>query len=404
MLAGLDGRLPDAVRVEVEAVDHPLVRVCGVGEGGQDDGERRDPPGTGRHDQRDMVDELAGPQLHGVDPAGEIRRQLQAQGRAPARVVEVVVVEVHGPVLLGRDGEVRRRADPPRPGHRPVRAVDQPRVARGRAAVGHAVPGDAVPEVPPGQAAQLVPARGRREDLRCLQLAVVVLADAEPAHATRTRARRHHDRAGEAAVQGVEPALHALLLAEPARGGEPVRPAQREAHRALHGVELSGEPAPDPRPGGLGKRDADPGPDLQLEAPRAGERELEPGAARVVVAAQQHLAAAVAHERGLGPEPQPHPRGACQARHRRRLRERPGVRGLQPARERGAGEPRPDLRHLEARSRRVAVAVQQPHDPVVPGRRGGAHHELHRLAGVRHERVGVADELGPVGATHAAGA
>ena len=277
-------------------------------------------------------------------------------------------------------------------------------MAPARPAVGHAIAGDTGPEVPARDAAQRRSRRAGREDLEGLELAVEVLADAQRPRARGARARRHHHRTAEAEVQGAGPALYALLLAEPVAGGKALRPAEREDHRALHGVHLGGEPAPDPGTGRLGQCDPDPGAGAQLEAPVARQRELEARTAAGVVAAEQHLPATVAHERRLRPEPQLHARGGRKARHRRRVREGSAVRGLHPARERRPGEPRLDLRDLEAGAGRVAVAVQEPQEPVVPGGLGRAQHEVHRLAGVRHERVDVADELGRVGAGHPAAA
>ena len=347
VLAELDGVLADAVRMEVEAVRHPLVRVGGVRQRGQDHREPRRPARAGRHHERHMVHERPRAQLDGVDPARERGRQRQAHRRGPARVVEVVVVEVHGPVLLGRDGEVRRGADPSRAGHGSRGTVDQTGVAGARSAVGRAVAGDAVAEIPARGAAQRLPRRARREDLRRFELAVEVIADPQGTATRGGRARRHDHRTGEPDVQAVDPPFDVLLLAGTLARRHAVRPANREPQHALHSVQLGGDPAPD---AGTRRLRQDDGLLLhrELEATLACQRELEAPAG--VVAAEQHLAATVAHERRQRPEAQLHPSARGQVRQRRRLPERSDVRVLEPARKPRAGELRRDRVGLEARA------------------------------------------------------
>jgi hypothetical protein len=104
----------------------------------------------------------------GVHAAAHLLGHRELEVRLPPAVVEVVVVEVYGAVLLRRVDEVLFEPLPVPAGHRPRRLVDARAVQPRTGDVADAVGGDAVPtdsfrEVPPGEQARRVGLLSARE-------------------------------------------------------------------------------------------------------------------------------------------------------------------------------------------------------------------------------------------------
>ena len=117
---------PDPLPIDV--VGHPArdVRVDDVGERGDEDAGRRLRPASRRaHEERDHVLDTAARQPRGVDAAPEVGGHLEGEVRLPAAVVEVVVVEVDGGVVLRRVAPAHLLASPARALHSPRGDVHQ---------------------------------------------------------------------------------------------------------------------------------------------------------------------------------------------------------------------------------------------------------------------------------------
>ena len=95
----------------------------------------RGPARSGADDQRHHILMLPGAQPDPVGPAWPLRWHLERQAGLPARVGQVILVEVRRSVLIRPDREAFRARAPVPPGHAQRRRVDQRSVTPARAAV-----------------------------------------------------------------------------------------------------------------------------------------------------------------------------------------------------------------------------------------------------------------------------
>ena len=93
------------------------------------------PARSGADDQRHHILMLACLQPDPGGPAGPLRWHLERQAGLPARVGQVILVEVRRSVLIRPDREAFRARAPVPPGHAQRRRVDQRSVTPARAAV-----------------------------------------------------------------------------------------------------------------------------------------------------------------------------------------------------------------------------------------------------------------------------
>ncbi len=370
--------------------EHVLVRVREVAEGRQEERDPRRRAAARRpDDERDEVLAALDLEVRGVDPAREVVGDGQPEVHLPARVVEVVVVEVDRPVLARRAGRADRGTRPRVARHRARRHVHGATVKPVRPSVAHGAAVEPDREIPrgdePGErargAARAKPRRLRgleraREDARALDLPVEV-------------------------VRGTALAVRAARDEQRPRGSRracPTRPLDGLARRGR--LEVDGV---DDDPGDAARRivrGAHEVPAALAEGALAADgsrRERERDASGAV---EVKVVAGPAHERLLArleqrrPEPELDREAAVQAqrvalrdddvRAERKALLAPGV----PAVDR-----RRDTCRLETRAGGIVVAVDQPDEPGAVARLGAADHELDLLPGRDAQPARVADGL-----------
>src|SRR5439155_12525214 len=118
------------------------------------------------YDERQRVGGVAGPEAYGVEAAPEVVRNGEREARLPPGVLEVVVVEVDGGVLVRRGVEVDVPAAPAASGYGAAGLVDEGAVVAARDVHDHRS-GHGSGEVPGGD-------RRRRElPRRCAAIEVL---------------------------------------------------------------------------------------------------------------------------------------------------------------------------------------------------------------------------------------
>ncbi len=138
------GGVHDRQRADIElGRTRPHARaVVRVGEVGRGGGQERH-PGPGPAARRPHVEhhpEFRAPgrlEPERIDATARIVGNGQRQARGPARVVEVIVVKVNGPVLLRRAAPVHLATIPVVAGHRAFRRVHRPSVKQIRGPIDH---------------------------------------------------------------------------------------------------------------------------------------------------------------------------------------------------------------------------------------------------------------------------
>ena len=372
------------------------VRVDDVGERGHEHADVSRPLAPRRpNEERDHVLDVARLEPHGVDAAPEPLRHRVGEVRRPAAVVQVVVVEVDGAVLLRRVAPAHLAPRPVGPHHGARREVHQLAVEPVRSHVDRAgarrVPGE-VPErdqVAARRAARLRELRRLERsvvDRRALDLPVVVAG---------------HWRAAESGHQERRAAVEGGCAIED-RGGDArvVRPDARREGRLADGQRARGRV--------VGRPHAVPGsrqeglPDVHRVDPAPAVPHQRTGAARVDE--QREAGAACRVVSGDDALLSPVGQGRPDGRHQREAPEPPERRGIRHA-EVGAERHRLDARGVVWRERRrngllldagprgIRIARDQADQARLVRRRGGARHlEGDRLAWSHGEAIGVASQ------------
>ena len=402
-----DGQRTDEQLGRARAHAPAIVRVGEVGGGGGQERHRRAWPAPRRtHVEHDPeVGAALGLQLQRVDAAAGAGRDDRGEARAPAGVVEIVVVEVDRTPLRGRPAPVHLGAVPVVAGDRALGRIHGAAVQVVGRAVGHTIAADVSGKIPETERVRRrhVRARRRRGGLqlgrreraagqaRPVDLAVEVPRGSPPAVLDRLVGGADEERAG----------WRRLSRERRGDGGGRLEARRVVGERCLtqrdrvrHQVDRRAHVIP--APGGQRHARRDDRAAVQ-ERQRAGlvEHQREAGAPILRPRAHDDLPRRRGPDRHAGGLDERLHGEARQAAERLGVvhdHVRAGVDGLGRA---GvvAVDRRRQVDRLEAGALRSAVATHHPDDlrAIAPGPVEGADHEADLLAGRDAERLGVAE-------------